>query len=148
MDSVNQTEAGEPPSAGASPQAGPTDEDYARLLALRVRLRRFERWSRAAAAEVGLTHAQHQLLLAVRGHDGVLGPTLGEVAAYLLVSQPAASELVERTVELGLVRRERDVDDARRVRLRLTTEGDAVVRRLTAVHLDELRALAPALGRL
>ncbi len=126
----------------------PSDKDYERLLAFRVRLRRFDQWSRAAAAEHGLTHAQHQLLLAVRGHTGALGPTIGEVADDLLVKRHTASELVDRAHALGLVERVRDVEDHRRVHLRLTEAGHEVVRQLTSVHLEELRRLAPLLGDL
>ena len=126
----------------------PTDADYARLLDFRVQLRRFDQWSRAAAREHGLTHAQHQLMLAVRGHRGAAGPTIGEVADYLLVKHHTASELVDRTSELGLVVRVRDDADQRVVRLRLTDAGQGVLRALTAVHLEELRSLAPLLERL
>jgi len=132
----------------------PSDKEYERLLAFRTRLRRFDQWSRAAAAEHGLTHSQHQLLLAVRGHAGQAGqagqagPTIGDVAEALLVKHHTASELVDRTQALGLVERYRDRDDNRRVRLRLTERGDAVLRELTAVHLEELRRLAPLLGDL
>jgi hypothetical protein len=41
---------------------------YERLLRFRTGLRRFLRWSAEQAATAGLTPAQHQLLLAVRGH--------------------------------------------------------------------------------
>jgi DNA-binding MarR family transcriptional regulator len=126
----------------------PSDKEYERLLAFRTRLRRFDQWSRDAAAQRGLTHAQHQLLLAVRGHSGNTGPTIGEVAEALLVKHHTASELVDRTQALGLVERYRDRDDNRRVRLRLTERGSEVVRDLTAVHLEELRRLAPLLGEL
>ncbi|MGZ4429206.1 MAG: MarR family winged helix-turn-helix transcriptional regulator [Nocardioidaceae bacterium] len=126
----------------------PTDEDYERLLAFRNRLRRFDHWSRQAAADVGLTHAQHPLLLAIRGHQGEQGPTIRDVAEALLVKQHTASELVDRTQVLGLVSRVRDESDHRRVHLRLTRKGQDVLARLTAVHLEELRRLARVLGRL
>jgi DNA-binding MarR family transcriptional regulator len=122
----------------------PTDDEYQRLLAFRTRLRRFDQWSREAAAEHGLTHAQHQLLLAVRGHQGG-DPTIGDVAEALLVKRHTASELVDRTAALGLVERERDEADHRRVLLRLTPAGQEVLRKLTDVHLAELRGLAPVL---
>ena len=48
----------------------PNDEDYRALLRFRIRLRRFDQWSRGEAEAHGLTHAQHQLLLAVRGFEG------------------------------------------------------------------------------
>jgi hypothetical protein len=56
-----------------------SDTDYRRLLALRTQLRRFDRWSEQRARDFGLTHAQHQLLLAIRGHNDARGPTIGEV---------------------------------------------------------------------
>ena len=126
----------------------PTDNQYERLLAFRVRLRRFDSWSREAAEARGLTHAQHQLLLAIRGHAGELGPTIGDVAESLLVKHHTASELVDRTQALGLVARQRDPRDHRRVRLALTERGHEVLAELTEVHLEELRRLAPLLGEL
>lgn len=126
----------------------PSDKDYERLLDFRTRLRRFDQWSRAAATEHGLTHAQHQLLLAIRGHRGDAGPTIGDVAEALLVKHHTASELVDRTQAQGLVVRVRDEDDNRRVLLRLTAKGQQVLQALTAVHLEELRRLAPLLGEL
>jgi DNA-binding MarR family transcriptional regulator len=126
----------------------PSDEDYERLLEFRTRLRRFDQWSRDAAGTHGLTHAQHQLLLAIRGHAGPDGPTIGDVAASLLVKHHTASELVDRTQALGLVERLRDDRDQRRVKLVLTDRGLALLRELTDVHLEELRRLAPLLGDL
>src|SRR5579875_367369 len=53
------------------------DPDYARLLRFRKALRAFLRWSDERARELGVTPAQHQLLLSVRGHvDGT--PTIGD----------------------------------------------------------------------
>ena len=126
----------------------PTDKDYERLLAFRTRLRQFDRWSTAAAAEHGLSHVQHQLMLAIRGHRNGDGPTIGEAAAYLLVKPHTASELAGRVEALGLIERVRDTDDSRVVRLRLTTEGQERLGRLTRAHLEELRRLAPLLGEL
>ena len=58
----------------------PSNEDYRRLLELRTGLRRFLRWSERQAQAAGLTPAQHQLLLAIRGHPDPRGPTVGDVA--------------------------------------------------------------------
>jgi DNA-binding MarR family transcriptional regulator len=123
----------------------PSDKEYERLLAFRTRLREFDQWSRNAAASHGLTHAQHQLLLAVRGFGDPAGPTIGDVAQALLVKNHTASELVGRAEALGLLSRVRDAADQRRVRLELTDEGHAILQRLTAVHVEELRRLAPLL---
>ena len=46
------------------------EEQFRELLAFRTALRRFLRWSDEQAAAAGLTGQQHQLLLAIRGHEG------------------------------------------------------------------------------
>jgi DNA-binding MarR family transcriptional regulator len=120
-----------------------TDRDYARLLSVRTRLRRFERWSAEQAAAQGLTASQHQLLLAVRGHDEPAGPTIGQVADYLMVRHNTAVELVDRTQDLGLLDRTRDATDHRIVRLTLTDEGLARLAALAGSHIEELSRLGP-----
>jgi DNA-binding MarR family transcriptional regulator len=117
--------------------------DYRRLLRLRTDLRRFLRWSEDQAAGAGLTPAQHQLLLAIRGHDGESGPTIGDTADHLLLRHHSAVGLVDRAVKAGLVERRQDDRDHRIVRLRLTPHGQEVLERLSAVHLEELERLAP-----
>jgi DNA-binding MarR family transcriptional regulator len=126
----------------------PSTRQYRQLLAIRTTLRRFDQWSREAAEEHGLTHAQHQLLLAIRGATHREGPTIGDVADSLLVQHHTATGLVDRAEGLGLVERVRDEADHRRVRLRLTSAGSDALGDLTAVHLAELRRLAPLLGDL
>lgn len=121
------------------------DEDYRRLLEFRTGLRRFVRWSEEQARSVGLSPAQHQLMLAVRGHPDDRGPTIGDVADYLLLRHHSAVELVDRAETAGLVRRRPDRDDQRIVRLRLTARGADKLRRLTAVTLEELARLSPGL---
>lgn len=123
----------------------PTDDEYRRLLEFRTALRRFDHWSRAAAHAHGLTHAQHQLLLGIRGYDDPAGPTVGDVADFLMVKPHTAGELIDRAHALSLVDRVRDEADHRRVRLRLTAKGTQVLTALTDVHLEELRRLGPLL---
>lgn len=125
-----------------------SEAQFADLLAFRTGLRRFNRWSEAQAAAVGLTHAQHQLLLAVRGHPDRRGPTIGDTAEHLLLRHHSTVELVDRAVAAGLLTRARDSADARIVRLRLTPVGEQRLRALTGLHLDELRRLAPMLDTL
>jgi uncharacterized protein YeaO (DUF488 family)/DNA-binding MarR family transcriptional regulator len=119
-----------------------SDDDYARLLSLRTGLRRFLRWSEQQAEGAGLTPAQHQLLLAIRGDRHPKGPTLGEVADYLLLRHHSTVGLVDRAVSAGLVSRTRDREDHRVVRLRLTRKGAARLEALSALHLEELDRLA------
>ena len=125
-----------------------TNREFRNLLEFRTSLRRFNRWSEAQAARVGLTHAQHQLLLVVKGHPDERGPTIGDVAEHLLLRHHSAVELANRVAQLGLVERVRDADDGRVVRLRLTPEGETRIAELTELHIAELARLAPALQHL
>jgi DNA-binding MarR family transcriptional regulator len=115
-----------------------SNRDYARLLVVRTRLREFEH----------LTAAQHQLLLAVRGHSGAGGPTVGQAAEYLMIRHNTAVELVDRTQDLGLVDRARDETDHRVVRLVLTREGRSRLAALTGAHIEELARLTPMIDAL
>jgi DNA-binding MarR family transcriptional regulator len=118
-----------------------TDADYEDLLSLRTGLRRFLRWSEQQAEVVGLTPSQHQLLLAVRGHTDERGPTVGEVADYLLLRHHSAVGLVDRAEQAGLVTRIRDSADHRVVRLRLTPAGSKLLEVLAELHREELQRL-------
>ena len=121
---------------------------YERLLEFRVALRRFNRWSEQQAAGAGLTHAQHQLLLAVCGHPEGKSPTISDLAGYLLVRHHSAVGLVDRVESAGLVRRLADDADQRVVRVELTDLGREKLELLTELHLEELRRLAPMLTSL
>jgi DNA-binding MarR family transcriptional regulator len=120
---------------------GLDQQDYERLLAFRTGLRRFLSWSGQQAEAAGITPAQHQLLLAVRGHPDPRGPTIGEVAGYLLVRHHSAVELTDRAEAAGLVARQTDASDARTVRLVLTGHGAERLETLAASHLEELARL-------
>ncbi len=124
------------------------DAVYARLLALRTGLRHFEHWSAQQAKARGLTPAHHQLLLAIRGHEGDEGPTIGEVADHLLLRHHSAVGLVDRAEAAGLVRRARSEEDHRVVHLYLTDEGAARLEALSELHLEELARLARDIPRI
>ncbi|MGH3207438.1 MAG: MarR family winged helix-turn-helix transcriptional regulator [Trebonia sp.] len=111
-------------------------------------LRRFLRWSEDQAAAVGLTPAQHQLLVAIKGHPGPEPPTIGELSEYLLLQSHSSVGLVDRAVSAGVVLRQQDEKDARVVRVYLTEKGDQLVKDLTKAHLTELYNLAETLNLL
>ena len=125
----------------------PTDADYVRLLEFRDALRRFLHWSEQEAAGAGLTAAQHQLLLVIRGTPEP-GPTIRDVAGHLLLRHHSVVGLVDRTEAAGLITRVPDAADHRVVRLRLTRAGGARVKRLAETHLEELRRLAPVVSKM
>jgi DNA-binding MarR family transcriptional regulator len=119
-----------------------SDEDYRRLLQVRSGLRRFLHWSEERARACGLTPAQHQLMLAVRGHADQRGPTVGEAAEYLALRHHSVVGLVDRAVAAGLLQRVPDGQQPGRVRLKLTAEGTERLAGLSEVHLEELRRWA------
>lgn len=126
-----------------------TKADYEALAAFRRALRGFVAFSEQAARADGLTPRQHQALLAIKGAPGGAPerPTLtvGEVASALLVRPHSAVELVDRLAEIGLVEREGDPRDHRRVAVGLTSRAEMVLRDLSAAHLRELGAIRPLL---
>ena len=121
-------------------------EQYAALADFRFRLRRFLAFSEAAAARAGLPPQQHQALLPLAGHAGRTPATVGLLAEQLLIAPHSAAELVARMVEGGLLIKARSAEDRRRSELSLTPRAEALLKGLTAAHLDELRGLAPALA--
>ncbi len=85
--------------------------------------------------------ARLRLLEALASAPGSL--TVSELADRVGVDQPRASRLVQQSVELGLVRREADPDDARRTRIALTEQGVAIVRSFRGDRRDAVeQALA------
>ena len=96
----------------------------------------------------GATSAQHQLLLAIRGHQDSRGPTIGDAAGYLFLRHHSAVGLVDRAEAAGLVERREDEDDRRVVRLRLTEKSSGILAQLSEAHLEELTRLAPEMRAL
>lgn len=121
------------------------EPDYEKLLVFRTALRSFLRWSEGEAREAGLTPAQHQLLLAIKGHPGDADPTVSDLSEHLVLKHHSVVELIDRAVEAGLVRRRRDDGDHRLVHLHLTPLGEERIEKLSRLHLEELRRLAPLL---
>ncbi len=126
----------------------PTREDFENNLLFRVTLRRFLRWSEDQAAAAGLTPAQHQLLVAIKGHPGPEPPAIRDLAEYLLLQSHSTVGLVDRAEAVGIVRRQQDDKDARVVRVHLTEKGDQLVEALTTAHLAELYNLSKSLNHL
>jgi DNA-binding MarR family transcriptional regulator len=126
----------------------PTREDFENNLLFRVTLRRFLRWSEDQAEAAGLTPAQHQLLVAIKGHRGPEPPAIRDLAEYLLLQSHSTVGLVDRAETAGIVRRQHDEKDARVVRVHLTEKGEQLVENLTSAHLAELHNLAVSLNNL
>jgi len=120
-----------------------TDRHFAGLLGVRSAIAVFERTGEREARLAGATHAQHHVLLALRGRrdDDEDAPTVKDVAAALGVASPSAVELIGRMVGAGLLERRPDGQDARLTRLHLTVLGQRLVTELSEGHLPRLREL-------
>ena len=116
-----------------------SDDDYRSLARFRHALRRFQHFSETAARAAGLPPAQHQLLLAVRGHDGDGPPSLTAVAEQLQLKVHSTAELASRAAAGGLLERWSDPEDGRRTLLTLTELGESKLAELSLQHRDELR---------
>lgn len=120
--------------------------DYTALAEFRYALRKFLAFSEDAAAEAGLTSQQHQALLVIKSLWKGQGLPVGVLAERLLIRQHSTVELVDRLSRLGLVSRNPDPQDRRRVLVALTEEGEQRLRTLSYAHLAELRAVGPMLA--
>ena len=125
-----------------------TKQEYETLAALRYALRRFVHFSEDTAQHAGLTPQQHQALLAIKGFPGRDQVTVGELAERLQVRHHSAVGLADRLVAERLVIRAGDEADRRRVYLKLTSRGEALLERLSAAHKEQLRRLRPELKEL
>lgn len=121
--------------------------EYAALAEFRFLVRRFLQFSEQAAREAGVEPQQHQLLLAVRAFPEGTRVTVGEIAGRMLLKHHSAVELINRSEQRGLVRRAPDPQDARAVLVELTSEGKALLRRLSVAHHSELQEHGPGLAK-
>jgi len=130
-------------------KGGLTLGDYQALAGFRHSLRKFQMPGEAAAASAGLMPQQHQALLAIKAlTDTSQAPSIGEVADCLVIRHHSAVELVGRLFRRGLVKRNRDPDDRRRVRISLTARAEKKLEALKTAHLDERRAIRSFLVQL
>jgi len=122
--------------------------DYRALASFREALRHFVRFSAAAARQAGVSPQQHQALLAIKAAGGRGPVTVGALAEKLARQPHSAVGLLDRLAKRGLARRRPDPVDRRKVDVTLTPAGEALIRRLSAAHREELRRLAPELRKL
>ena len=113
------------------------------LAEFRYYLRGFLNFSEGVVEEAGLHPQQYQLLQVVAAvPDGEL-PTIAYVAARLYLRHNSTVELVNRTEQQGMLKREIDTNDHRKVLLRLTPRGREQLTTLVERHYVQLKQWAP-----
>lgn len=120
--------------------------DIEAIATFRYAIRRFLRFSEQAARREHITPQQHQLLLAIKGFPTRDCATVSELAHRLQMRQHSVVGLIDRTVRLSLVRRERGTEDRREVFVHVTPAGEELLARLTQLHRQELSAMRTALN--
>ena len=82
---------------------------------------------------LGVTYPQYLVLMVLWQHAGA---TVSELGARLCLDSGTLTPLLKRLAALGLVTRQRDAADERRVIVTLTSAGRALRRRALAVHAN------------
>jgi DNA-binding MarR family transcriptional regulator len=124
-----------------------TSAEYRALAELRYRIRLFLREGDSTALSEGLEPQQYQMLLAIRGLDEGESATVGALAERLAIKHHSAVELVDRLEAHGFVRRLRDKQDRRQVRVLLLPRGERALAGVVKERISELRASGDALVR-
>ncbi|MFF0911666.1 MarR family winged helix-turn-helix transcriptional regulator [Microbacterium enclense] len=101
-------------------------------------------WGRGAPPWADPAHGRFGGPARLRMLDALLAAgdalSVGAIAEAVGVDQPRASRLVQQAVQMGLIEREPDPDDARRTRVRLTPEGERLVSRVRGRRMDAVRS--------
>jgi DNA-binding MarR family transcriptional regulator len=137
------------PAPRTRKQVDPTlHAELEQTAAFRSELRRFLARTEAVTADAGLTVQRYDLLLMIKAAPGGLErSTVGELAKALQLRQTAVTELVKRTEEAGLIRRQQSSEDGRVWLLRLTAEGERRLMRAFSNLREEREALTHSFRR-
>lgn len=102
-------------------------------------------WVRYLRKTEGISPSQYNLLRILRG-AGAAGRTMSEIAERMINRDPDATRLADHTVKRGLVRRQRDEQDRRIVKLYITDKGLEMLERLDPAADEFLTGALGALG--
>jgi len=115
----------------------------------------FNRLYRRMLSQFGLTYPQFLVLVSLQHRDGQKVSELGEA---LFLESNTLTPLLQRLETVGLIKRQRDDEDERVVRLTLTTAGARLTQDIgcvppqvleaTQMHISEIVALTAKLNLL
>ena len=119
-------------------QADPLKLDSMLCFAVYAAEHAFTRFYKPRLDALGLTYPQYLVFLVLWETDGITVKALGD---KLFLDSGTITPLVKRLEARGLLRRERDKQDERQVRIYLTEEGRALRQKALAVPLAVDKAL-------
>lgn len=114
---------------------------YEYLAEFRYQLRKFQKFSEAAAQNMGITAQQHQLMLAIKGFPGRDYATPRELAERLQITHHSCVGLIDRCEMSGLVARRKNPEDGRSIFVDVTAKGMEILEGLSEIHLDEINRI-------
>jgi DNA-binding MarR family transcriptional regulator len=122
-----------------------TQLDYQALAEFRYQIRRYLAFGDKAAEAAGLRSRQYQLLLALKGLPDGMDASIKNLADRLGIRHHSTVELVDRLEKRGLIKRERGSVHRSFVFVRITREGEMMLRKLVASRKADLKVAGPIL---
>lgn len=107
---------------------------YRELLQLSRQMHRMEHWMAHQCKGHSMHHSQHYLLSLIEQHDGAIQQDLVE---EMDIRPSSMSELLSKLEQADLIIREKDDDDQRVMRVRITEKGKQHVEQMKG-HLSDL----------
>ena len=108
--------------------------------------RLMEPWARYLKEEADLTTVQYNVLRILRG-AGADGLLAGEIGERLIARSPDVTRLIDRLEKRGLVKRRREPEDRRAVRVFITEAGRERLTPLDEAARGALRPVFDGIGR-
>jgi len=119
----------------------------AELAEFRYQLRTFLSFSESASEACGIAAQQYQLMQVIGAARGDRQVSISYLAERMILRHNSTVELVDRAERAGLVERRNDEQDLRRSLVYLTPLGWTILRKLVALHLEELQRHSEAMIR-
>jgi DNA-binding MarR family transcriptional regulator len=103
-----------------------------------------ESWVQYLRRTEGLSMSQYNILRILRGARPN-AVKISEVAERMITRDPDVTRLVDRLIQQGLVKRQRDTEDRRVVRVEITGAGLAMLSRLDGPSIEQISAVMAGL---
>lgn len=105
----------------------------------------FNRLYKPILDPLGLTYPQYLVMMALWEQDGRM---VGELGDQLFLESNTLTPLIKRLEAAGLVKRARDAEDERQVRVSLTAKGRDLLKEASCVPAQVVEATGMSVGEL
>lgn len=112
------------------------------LAEFRYKLRSFLSFSETATERYGIQAQQYQLMQVIGALKSGEQASISYLAERMLLRHNSTVELVDRAERAGLVARHNDAKDLRKSIVKLTPQGEDILRKLITEHVGELKRIS------